>query len=179
MEVNVFEHSFYAELYQRHALSLFVYAHHRLSSREEAEDIVLDVFLSVLQNTRFATFDEKRQEAWLWTVTRNKVVDAYRRSTRRPQVPLEWFSETLLEDDELSPEQHSIKREEYERLARALQGLPRSQQTVLRLHFGHDLKCNEIAPLLEKSEEAVRMLLFRSLQRLRALYKPKGKGDQR
>jgi DNA-directed RNA polymerase specialized sigma24 family protein len=110
-EISLLEDSFYEELYRHHAPALFAYAYLQTSSREEAEDIVLEVFLSILQNNRYPTFDEKKQEAWLWTITRNKVVDSYRRSLRRPQISIEWLSEALYEDDALAPEQLSLKRE--------------------------------------------------------------------
>src|SRR5215813_10474446 len=136
-ETLFLENSFLAELYQRHAPGLFAYAHQLLSSREEAEDIVLDVFLEVLQDARFATFDEGRQKAWLWTITRNKVVDCYRRFARRPHVSIEWLSETLYADAMHAPEQISLKQEEYAQLYYAVQALPEPQQEILRLRFGH------------------------------------------
>jgi RNA polymerase sigma-70 factor (ECF subfamily) len=88
-EAILLEHSLYAELYRCNAPGLFAYAYQQTTSREDAEDIVLDVFLSVLQNKRFPTFDEKKQEAWLWTITRNKVVDYYRRCKRSTLVNLQ------------------------------------------------------------------------------------------
>jgi RNA polymerase sigma-70 factor, ECF subfamily len=88
-DVILLDDSLYAELYQRYAPPLFAYAWQQTASREVAEDIVLDVFLSVLQNRRFQDFDEKKQEAWLWTITRNKVVDYYRRSTRRRHLSID------------------------------------------------------------------------------------------
>lgn len=178
-EISLLEHSLYAELYQCYAPGLFAYAYQQTTSREDAEDIVLDVFLSVLQNQRFPTFDEKKQEAWLWTITRNKVVDYYRRSTRCQHVSIEWLSESLYEDDRLAPEQLSLKREEYVQLSGAMRALPELQQEILRLRFGHDLKCKEIASVLEKSEGAVRTILLRTLQRLREIYKDQGKGGKR
>lgn len=178
-EISLLEHSLYAKLYQCYAPGLFAYAYQQTTSREDAEDIVLDVFLSVLQNPRFPTFDEKKQEAWLWTITRNKVVDYYRRSTHRQHVSIEWLSEPLYEDDRLAPEQLSLKREEYVQLSGAMRALPELQQEILRLRFGHDLKCKEIASVLEKSEGAVRTILLRTLQRLREIYKDQGKGGKR
>jgi len=169
-EVSLLEDSLYAELYRRHAPALFAYVYQQTASREDAEDIVLDVFLSVLRNPRFPTFAEKKQEAWLWTITRNKVVDHYRRSVRRQHVSIEWLAMPLYEDDSRAPEQLSLKREEYAHLYGAVQALPAIQQEVLRLRFGHGLKCEEIAPVLEKSVGAVRMLLSRTLQRLRGIY---------
>lgn len=176
---SLLERSFHAELYRRYAPGLFAYAYQQTASREDAEDIVLDVFLVVLQDKRFATFDEKKQEVWLWTITRNKVVDFYRRASRRQQVSIEWLSEPLYEDNTLAPEQLSLKREEYAQLHSAVQALPEPQQEVLRLRFGHGLKCSQIAPILEKSEGAIRMILFRALQMLRAAYKNQEKGSKR
>ncbi len=178
-EISLSEDSLYADLYQRHAPGLFAYAYQQTTSREEAEDIVLDVFLSVLQNPRFPTFDEQKQEAWLWAITRNKVVDYSRHFTRRRHLSLEWLPEPLSEDDRLTPEQFTLKREEYAQLSSAIHALPELQQELLRLRFGHGLKCKEIAPVLEKSEGAVRILLLRILQRLREIYNNQGKEGKR
>jgi len=178
-EVDPLEHTLYAELYRYYAPGLFAYVYQQTASREDAEDIVLDVFLSILQNTRFPTFDAKKQEAWLWTITRNKVVDYYRRSNRRRPVSIEWLSEPLYEDEHQTPEQISLQREEYLWLSSSIQALPELQQEVLRLRFGHGLKCEEIAPVVEKSAGAVRMILLRTLHRLRGLYKDQEKGKKR
>ncbi|MDQ2902790.1 MAG: sigma-70 family RNA polymerase sigma factor [Chloroflexota bacterium] len=177
-EISVLEHSLYAELYRHYAPRLFAYAYQQTTSREDAEDIVLDVFLSVLENQRFPTFDEKRQEAWLWTITRHKVVDYYRRTTRRHHVSIEWLSEPLYEDDRLAPEQLSLRHEAAAQLFSAMRTLPKAQQEVLRLRFGHGLSCKEIAPVLEKSEGTIRTILSRTLQRLRGIYQDQGKGDK-
>jgi RNA polymerase sigma factor (sigma-70 family) len=177
-EAHRLEHSPYEALYQRYAPGLFAYAYQHTASREDAEDIVLDVFLSILQNKRFLSFDEQKQATWLWTITRNKIVDRHRRSTRHPQVSIEWLSETLFEDDQQAPEEVSLKHEAYVQLHQTLRALPAIQQEVLRLRFGHGLKCEEIAPVLEKSEGAVRMILFRALKYLRERYKNQGKGEK-
>ena len=168
----------YAELYRRYASVLFAYAYQQTSSREDAEDIVLNVFLSVLQNQQFPTFDEQKQEAWLWTITRNKTVDHLRRATRRPQVSIEWLTEPLYLDEGCSPEQISLEREKYAQLASAVRKLPELQQEMLRLRFGHGLNSDEIGSVLEKSGSAVRMLLTRTLRLLRSLYKDQ-EGGQR
>jgi RNA polymerase sigma factor (sigma-70 family) len=169
-DVGSLEDSLYAELYQRHAPGLFAYVYQQTTSREDAEDIVVDVFLSVLQSPRFPTFDESKREAWLWAITRNKVVDYHRRAPHRQHVSIEWLTELLAEDERLAPEQFSLQREAQARLSSAIRALPPLQQEILRLRFGHGLKSKEIATILEKSEGAVRTTLLRALQRLRAIY---------
>ena len=175
---TLLEDAFYADLYQRHAPGLFAYVYRQTASREDAEDIVLDVFLMVLRQQDFATFDEQKQVAWLWTITRNKVVDRFRKSARQQHVPIDRLADTLFEDDELSPEREHQKREESTQLHRAIKALPEEQQEVLQLRFGCGLRCTEIAPVLDKSEGAVRMLLYRSIQTLRDIYASADKGGR-
>ena len=172
------EDAFYTDLYQRHAPGLFAYVYHQTASREDAEDIVLDVFLTVLQQRNFVTFDEQKQAAWLWTITRHKVADRYRKTARRQHVPIDQFVETLYEDDEISPEHRHLRHEEYTQLHRAIKALPAEQQEVLQLRFGFGLRCAEIASVLNKSEGAVRMLLSRTVRALRNTYVPAGKTEQ-
>src|SRR5579864_3718912 len=119
-EISLLEQPFYAELYRSHAPGLFAYAYQQTTSREDAEDIVVDVFLSVLQSPRFPTFDESKREAWLWAITRNKVVDYHRRAPHRQHVSIEWLTELLAEDERLAPEQFSLQREAQARLSSAI-----------------------------------------------------------
>jgi DNA-directed RNA polymerase specialized sigma24 family protein len=42
-------------------------------------------------------------------------------------------------------------------------GSKMQQQQILRMRFGHGLRCTEIARKLDKSESAVRMTLARTL----------------
>jgi RNA polymerase sigma-70 factor (ECF subfamily) len=172
------EDAFYTDLYQHHAPGLFAYAYRQTASREDAEDIVLDVFLMVLRQQDFATFDEQKQVAWLWTITRNKVVDRFRRSARQHHVPIDLLADLLYEDDERSPEREHLKREEYTQLHRVIKSLSEEQQEVVQLRFGSGLRCAAIAPVLNKSEGAVRMLLYRSIQTLRAIYVSAGNESQ-
>ena len=172
------EDAFYSGLYQRHATGLFAYVYRQIGSREDAEDIVLDVFLMVLRQQDFATFDEQKQVAWLWTITRNKIVDRYRKNTRQQYLPIDQLADMLYEDDELSPEREHLKHEEYIQLHRVIKGLPEEQQEVLQLRFGSGLRCAEIALVLNKSEGAVRTLLYRTIQTLRDIYRSSSKGDK-
>ena len=175
MDRALLEDAFYADLYQRHAAGLFAYVYRQTASREDAEDIVLDVFLTVLQQQDFVTFDAQKQAAWLWTITRHKVADRFRKSVRQQHVPIELLAESLYEDDEISPERRHLKREEYAQLHRAIEALPGEQQAVLQLRFGFGLRCAEIALVLNKSEGAVRTLLYRTIHTLRGIYVPAGK----
>jgi RNA polymerase sigma-70 factor (ECF subfamily) len=166
-----------ALLYQRHAPGLLAYVRTRLSSEEDAEDLVVDVFMAALEQRTFLARSEREKELWLWRVTRNKVIDVYRRAKTRQNIALERVVDGLLADDMAGPESLALRQEDYAALAAHLQSLPPFQQQVLRLRFGQDLSCREIATMLGKQENLVRVTLSRSLNLLRKIYQ-RGKEEQ-
>ncbi len=160
-----------AILYKKHAPGLLVYVRMSITSEEDAEDLVVDVFLAAIENTRFTAFTEKEKQQWLWRVTRNKVIDMYRRAKTRQNVTLEQVASGLFADEMISPEYRALQQEDYMDLYAHLQSLPPLQQQILRLRFGQDLSCREIATTLGKQENAVRVTLSRSLNLLRKIYR--------
>ncbi|HEU5379639.1 MAG TPA: sigma-70 family RNA polymerase sigma factor [Ktedonobacteraceae bacterium] len=165
-----------ALLYQRFAPVLFAYIYRHTSSREDAEDLLLEVFLAALEYSGFARLAAKEQENWLWSVARNKVIDHYRRNSRYAGVQLDLVLDDLYERDEDAPEYVMLRREEYAHLRANIEQLPALQQELLRLRFANDLRCAEIAIVLQKSEGAVRMLLSRTMKFLRAIYEKEARG---
>ena len=169
-ESTVLDDSMDAQLYRRTAPALLAYLMLQVGTREDAEDLLLEVFLAALENKRFRALQESKQLAWLRTVARNKVADHYRHLSRHPSIPLIQIADMIYDCEELEPEQLALRHEEYARLYSSLSELSRSQQEVLQLRFGHGLNCMEIAVLMEKSEGAIRMLLSRTLKLLRDRY---------
>ena len=84
---------------------------------------------------------------------------------------LDHVVEGLFEDEMFSPEYSALRQEDYRELYAHLQGLPPLQQQILRMCFGQDLSCREIATRLGKQENAVRVTLSRSLNLLRKIYR--------
>ncbi|MDQ2906209.1 MAG: sigma-70 family RNA polymerase sigma factor [Ktedonobacteraceae bacterium] len=154
--------------YQAHAATLLAYIYHRLPVPQEAEDLLLDVFLAALQNQTFSTLSGTEQLAWLKRVAHHKLVDHYRRSRRVRFLPLELALQTV--DEELTPEQHALQREAYAGLYQVLTHLSPLEQQVIHLRFGNDLSFAQIAELLGKPENTLRALLSRTLSRLRLRY---------
>ena len=159
-----------AALYDRYAASIFAYARLYTPSWEDAEDVTLEVFTAALEQGNLSSLTEQQQLAWLRQVAHNKLVDRYRRSARLPVVPLEQVVETVRIEEGLTPEQMVLRREELERLYKAVSTLSLSQQQVLQLRLGEGLRFAEIAVLLNKREAAVRKLCSRTIALLRTIY---------
>ncbi len=161
-----------ARVYQLHAMSLLAYVRQHVPSREDAEDIVVEVFIAALEqgNTSLFASNEQEQLAWLRRVAYHKCIDQHRRSVRRPTVAVEAVAETLFVDEHLSPDQVALRHEEDALLTARLSQLPEHYQTIVQLRFANGLRCTEISRLLNKSEGAIRVLLSRALNRLRDIY---------
>lgn len=167
-----------AHLYRKYAPGMLTYVRMRVPSPEDAEDLVVEVFLAAIENAKFTVLSEKAKQSWLWRVTRNKVIDAYRRMKTRQSVTLDHVAEGLFEDEMFSPEYSALRQEDYMDLYAHLQSLPRLQQEILRLRFGQDLSCSEIATMLGKQENVVRVTLSRSLNLLRKIYRRRGEEQE-
>lgn len=169
-EAIVSDDSPVARLYEQHAPALFAYIRQKTASREDAEDILAQVFVAAIEYGDITQLSEKELAGWLWRVARNKVVDAYRRSRLRQGIDLDLFTELIYDEDERAPEQVSLKKEEYAQLHAHLEQLPPIQREALRLRFANDLRCAEIAEVLGKREGTVRVMLSRALNFLRGIY---------
>jgi len=157
-------------LYEQHGPALFAYLNQQTNSHEVAEDVLVEVFVAALEMERFGQMSEKEQVSWLWRVTRNKAVDAYRRSQVRRGLDLSLVAD-YIDDKERSPELIMLQREASARLQTYLDRLSPGQRKAIQLRFAHALRSSEIATVMGKREGSVRSLLARALNFLRTLYK--------
>jgi RNA polymerase sigma factor (sigma-70 family) len=119
---------------------LLGFIRNRVSSVEEAEDILQDVFYQFIAG--FETIESlDRVTAWLYSVARNKIIDRYRKDSVRPQRVDFAASSTL--DDELpltlqeilpdfdnSPEAILLREAIWDEITDALGELPLEQREI-------------------------------------------------
>ena len=131
-----------------------------------AEDVAAQTFLSAWQHLptlrRPARFD-----AWLFRIAHHQALNELRK--RRPTTPLDDLPELADPDRLSSPTDLLDGKIDRETLWHALLRLPEMQREVLVLRFLEELPHARIAAQLGKSEEAVRALQYRALNRLREL----------
>jgi RNA polymerase sigma factor (sigma-70 family) len=162
-------------LYDRFAAIIFQYLLQKVSNVQDAEDLLLEVFVAALKDKSLSDFSDGRQLAWLKSVARNKVIDRYRQSAMVNLQPIDQALE--LEDTALTPEQYTELKENYERLYQSIARLNPLQQELISLRYRNGLPFFEIAAILEKSEGTVRQLLRRTLLRLRTIYDQLERGN--
>src|SRR5260370_17295643 len=69
---------FDALLYDRFGATIFTYLLSRVQNEQDAQDLLLEVFLAALGNELLSSLPVQGQLAWLRRVARNQVVDGYR-----------------------------------------------------------------------------------------------------
>ncbi|GCE28582.1 hypothetical protein KDA_40660 [Dictyobacter alpinus] len=164
-------------LFERYGGKIFTYLRQHTHLREDAEDILLDIFTAAMEDTRFATLPEQAQVAWLWRVARNKTIDAFRKGSIRNNVPLEHVADTIYMNEIHGPEGAALRLDNVAQIKQLLADLSPAQQEVLWLRFGYELNSPEIAIIIGKSETAVRAMLSRTMNFLRQSQHIRGKGE--
>src|SRR5712691_11685127 len=99
-EYATFERTREEAVYRQYAPPIFAYLLRHVPSPQDAEDLLLEVFLPVLEKLPTLGRDERRLAAYLQTVARNKVADYYRQRSNYQFVSLEEIAETADEREE-------------------------------------------------------------------------------
>jgi RNA polymerase sigma factor (sigma-70 family) len=84
-----------AEIYRSEHQRMLAFLAKKVTSREEAEDILQEVFAKAVEAPNVLSGVENLL-AWLYTVARNRVIDRYRKRGRRPRDVS--FDETTIDD---------------------------------------------------------------------------------
>ena len=156
-----------AELYDRYRVILFGLLMRILNNREEAEDVLQEVFLQVWR--RAADFDENRGRPFTWLVTlaRSRGIDRLRNLAARERVaqagarePSEEVSDAVA--DAFRSEQRGL-------VTSALSQLPEEQKRALMLAYFDGLTQSEIATKLEAPLGTVKTRMRAGLIKLREL----------
>jgi RNA polymerase sigma-70 factor (ECF subfamily) len=150
----------FSALYRRYVTPVYRYLYKWVESPVEAEDLTSQVFTEALEG--LARYQERGNfAAWLFTIARRKAIAAYR---RRPTLPLDEAEQ--LPGSFADPLEQVIQGEEMERMAALLADLDEDQRELLRLRFTAGLDYAEIGALLERSQAAVKMAVYRLLRQM-------------
>lgn len=149
-------------LYCRYLTPVYRYLYSRVQNQADAEDLTAQVFIEALEGlARYR--DRGTFAAWLFTIARHRAIDHHRR--QRPAFSLD---ETRDRPDGHDPLADILKNERLHALARHLQTLDDDARELLRLRFAAGLTFPEIARVLKRRPEAVKMALHRLLRRIEA-----------
>lgn len=153
-------------IYKLYAGRLLAYCVHYTKSREDAEEIVQDVFVA-LWNSRETIRQEDTLHSLLFTISKHRVINVYRSTLNSPV-----YEDYVDYQNELSAGEDCdrVEYEQYVKIVKdAIRRLPSTQQRVITLSRFSQLSNKEIAERLSLSEQTVKNQLSVGLKTLREL----------
>ncbi|HWA32077.1 MAG TPA: RNA polymerase sigma factor [Candidatus Paceibacterota bacterium] len=160
-------------LVERYTPLLYNYAA-RFVGRDNAEDMVQDIFIKAWRNIGRFDPDKASWKTWIFTISRNRVTDFLRKKKTISFSDLEnpnediTFSENIPGEDNL-PSAELEKLEDKELLEELLQKLRPNYREVLVLHYQEDMTFEEIGKVLGKPLNTVKSDHFRAIRELRKM----------
>jgi RNA polymerase sigma-70 factor (ECF subfamily) len=163
------------KLYDRYKLILFSVLVRILNNREEAEDVLQEVFLQVWR--RAADFDANRGRPFTWLVTlaRSRGIDRLRSVASRERVAMAAGAEVNEASGDVSDAAtDAIRSEQRGVVNNALSQLPEEQKRPLMLAYFDGLTQSEIAMQLGAPLGTVKTRMRSGMMKLRELLSTKG-----
>ena len=132
-------------------------------SRDEAQDVVQDAFVS-LQRHLAGNGGQESIRSWLYRVAHNAARNRQKSYARRFAAPLDEVVVLSIADKE-TPERAVLKKEKFQRLGKAMKLLTESERECLLLRAG-GLRYREIGEVLGISTSTVGDTVERAIKKL-------------
>ena len=157
-----------AVLFERYHRALFRYFVSMNGDREQAEDLVQEVFFRML---RYRTSYDPAQSftAWMYQIARNAGVDQLRKRRVAEVVDIDSFT---LASASPGPEESASRGQDLALLRRAMDQLPEDKREILVLSRFQGMKHEDIAEVLGCSLSATKSLIHRGRETLKQKLKP-------
>ena len=153
----------FAALFNQYKGLVFKNAYLMTGSRDDAEDVLQEVFAAVWRFRE--TFDPQkgRLATWLHRITVNECL---RRQRRHRPLAID-IEQVDVADKHLGPEESLMTAQDYETLVSTMDGLDPKHRAVLVLRYFNDLSYEEIAQAVGAPLGTVKSRMNQALKRLR------------
>ena len=156
-----------AVLFERYHRALFRYFVSMSGNREQAEDLVQEVFFRML---RYRTSYDPAHSftAWMYQIARNAGVDQVRKRGRAEVVDINTYAE--LASATPGPEENASRGQDLALLRRAMGQLPADKREILVLSRFQGMKHEDIAEVLGCEVGTVKVRVYRAIRALEQIY---------
>lgn len=153
-------------LFERYKKPLFGFFYRTTRNPALCEDLVQNVFLRLLKYRSTFTGSGKFT-TWMFSIAHNVFMDNCSKSGRTKNIE-DMNENSFAAEQELTD--NIVKEEELELLNEALKRLDDEQRELIILSKYQELKYKEIGNILNCTEGAVRVRIFRALAELKKIY---------
>lgn len=157
-------------LMERYQGKLFRYGKKFLSSEDNIEDVVQDVFIKTYQNIK--SFDTSQKfSPWIYRIAHNTYINAIKKDSRGPLYLFDFdtlISHTVTED---SVAREQEQKEMKEMVDKGLSEIELKYREILILFYIEDLSYKEISDILHIPVGTVGVRIMRARELLKGIYK--------
>jgi RNA polymerase sigma factor (sigma-70 family) len=151
------QHAAFETLVSRYQSRLLAFCRHMLASREDAEDVLQEVFAAAF-NAMLADDRQINVRPWLYRIARNRSLNHLRRASA---IGVDSMDIHYAEGG-ISTVDKVLRRESFRQLIGDVHKLPETQRTALLLREIDALSYDQIADAMETTVPAVKSLLVRA-----------------
>lgn len=135
-----------------------------LKKREDAEDIVQDTLIRLMQSREIFE-SEEHMKSWMLKVAANLCKDQLKSSQNQKEVAIPKGFEEGVEDEHTAGENNEVME--------AVMSLPEKYRSVIHLYYFEEYATKEIAEIMGKKESTIRSLLKRGREKLETILSEK------
>ncbi len=157
----------FVELYRLYYERVYNYVRYRCDDDRTVEDLTAQVFEKLLVSITRYDPELGHFEPWLFGIVRHVVGTHLRRQRFTAWLPWEVLLNRAAPDPQ--PEDVSTQHDLEDALVQALPKLKGRERDLVGLRYGGGLSNRQIAELVGLSEQNVRVILFRAIEKLRQL----------
>ena len=151
------QHAAFETLFSRYQSRLLAFCRHMLGSKEDAEDVLQEVFAAAF-NAILADEREINVRPWLYRIARNRSLNHLRKASA---IGVDSMDVHYAENG-VSTAEKVMRRESFRQLIGDVQELPETQRTALLLREIDALSYEQISESMETTVPAVKSLLVRA-----------------
>lgn len=156
----------FAKIYDANIDKIYRFVFLRVNSKELAQDIVSETFMKCWNSYKDDPDNILNPRAFLYKTAKNLVIDQYRKQGRASVTTAD-FSDIEVADPKADFEQKAILASDMETVRKAMSAMNEDYQNAIIWRYLEDMPIKEVSRMLERSEEATRVLLHRAIKDLR------------
>ncbi len=159
----------FGRIYDKYIEKIYRFIFLKIGSEEIAQDLTSDTFLKgwkAFQRTEDPknNYQIENTQAFLYQIARNSIADHYRRKGKIKIVSTE---DRVITDFSVDLEKKAILSSDMNIVRLALNNLSEDYQNVIIWRYLDGFSTAEVAQMMDRSEEATRVLLHRALKSLK------------
>ena len=157
----------FGKLYDYYFPKIYSFVAAKVSSRDDAEDLVSEIFMKALENLPRYEWRGIPFTGWLFKIARNALNNYYHLANKNRVYDIEKIRGISENEEKTSPHKKAADEELSTKVRHVMASLPEREMTVVQLKFFSQLNNREIMDVTGLSESNVAIILYRTLRKIK------------